>query len=210
MSPLYAPSKTKTLSESSNIYSIPSATNSYSVVVSHAHLKLRWKIISFHKQTLSYIIKIADLHNTCEISTRVCLANAMAAPRRAQAHTTLMDFFYRTWLLTNKRQWQYKLCMENIVKTPWLSFLCYDQWWRHHLFHSIVRTLSINVLTPVQLLHSNSQKESITYRHLKIYGQLYKISILVKFGIIFNQVKNAPVKHMVTQCPRDSHQINSE
>ena len=126
------------------------------------------------------------------------LSHRVAEIHRAQAHTAKFWWnvysYYCTWLLICKVYCKYISCIENIVKTSWETF-SYNQVWRHRLCHIIVRNLSINTvltsLSPELLL----QKECFIFRpFVKIHGQLCKMSIFVKFEIIFSRFNKCPCK----------------
>ena len=64
----------------------------------------------------------------------------------------------------------------------------YNQAWRHRLRHIIVRNVSINTVLTTPSPELKLQKECFIFRPFKkIHGQLCKMSIFVKFAIIFIQ-----------------------
>ena len=126
------------------------------------------------------------------------LPHRVAELHRAQAHTTKfwwnVNSYYRTWLPIYKAYCKCISCIENIVKTSWVTF-SYNQVWRHRLRHIIVRNVSINTVLTSPSPKLELQKECFIFGpFIKIHGQLCKMSIFVKFTIIFSRFKKCPCK----------------
>ena len=150
-------------------------------------------------------------HNFVTLSNRIGWNNArilwslhsrlphrVAELHRAQAHTTKFWWnvysYYRTWPLIYKVDCKYNSCIENIVKTSWVTF-SYNKVWRHRLRHIIVRNMSINTVLTSPSPKLSLQKECFIFRpFIKIHSQLCKISIFAKFTIIISRLKKCPCK----------------
>ena len=109
----------------------------------------------------------------CEVSTHVCLIgwqNFTVRKPTQQKFWWNVYSYYRTWLLIYKVYCKYILCIENIVKTSWVTF-SFNQLWRHRLRHIIVRNLSINTVLTSPSPKQQLQKEGFKFRPImKIHG----------------------------------------
>ena len=127
------------------------------------------------------------------------LPNRAAELHRAQVHPTKVWWnvysYYHTWLLIYKVYHKYILYIENIVKASWVTFFSYNQIWCYRQRHIIVRNLSVNTVLTSPSSGLLLQKVCFIFRpFIKIHGQLCKMSIFVKFAIIFSRFKKCPCK----------------
>ena len=148
----------------------------------------------------------------CEVFTHVCLIewqNFTVRKPTQQKFRWNVNSYYRTWLLIYKVYYKYISWIENIVKISWVTF-SYNQVWRHHLRHVIVRNVSINtVLTSPSPQLNCRMNVSYSGHSYKTMANCVKCRFSLNLQSFSVVLKSVPVKYIATYCPWDSHQKRS-